>query len=313
MAFGVVGKTTTWVIALNKCGKASSRAAKETPPRAPFRKSDAALLSPFASMLEMHARAAGKFDEVRTLLVGLSRSLTAAIDAKDAYTAGHSERVARLAVEIGRELGLPDEQISDTYLAGLLHDVGKIGIRESVLCKPGRLSAEELEHIQQHVTIGYHILQDLHPIRHLLPGVLYHHERFDGNGYPEGLAGDKIPLLARLLAVADGFDAMNSNRPYRPAMPQSQVFEELKKGAGTHWDAQIVGAALRCSHRLVAITQRGLGESLRHAVDAALRTGDSSIMLKPVCITSSRGAWSKLRCVSPPGHLCGNCRCDEGT
>jgi HD-GYP domain-containing protein (c-di-GMP phosphodiesterase class II) len=278
LAISVTGQAFSgWVIALNKGGRATSRA-DAAPVRLSFRNSDAALLSPFVSMLSMHARAVGKFDELRALLVGLARSLTAAIDAKDTYTAGHSERVARLAVEIGAELHVSAEQLSDTYLAGLLHDVGKIGIREAVLCKPDALSPAEFEHMKQHVIIGYHILQELHPIRHLLPGILYHHERIDGKGYPEGLAGEKIPFLARLLAVADGFDAMNSNRPYRPALTHAEVFAALEQGAGTQWDAEIVGAALRCRHRLIAISQRGLGESLRYAVDAALRTGDSSTL-----------------------------------
>jgi HD-GYP domain-containing protein (c-di-GMP phosphodiesterase class II) len=279
LAFNLSGHgTSAWLIALNKQGKAGSQPGGALPAPAPFRNSDAAVLSPFASMMDMHARAAGKFEELRSLLVGLARCLTAAIDAKDAYTAGHSERVARLAVEIGRELHLPDDQLSDTYLAGLLHDVGKIGVRESVLCKPGPLTPEEFEHMKQHVTIGYQILQDLGPMRHLLPGVLHHHERFDGKGYPSGLAGEKIPFLARLLAVADGFDAMSSDRPYRAPMSPARVLSELKTGAGTHWDPQIIAAALRCTNRLVAIRQRGLGESLCQAVDAALRTGDSSTL-----------------------------------
>jgi HD-GYP domain-containing protein (c-di-GMP phosphodiesterase class II) len=289
MALNVAGKTlSSWVIALNKRGKARTHSVEGDVPRMPFRNSDAAVLSPFVSLLEMHANAAGKFDELRSLFVGLARSFTAAIDAKDAYTAGHSERVARLAIEIGRELRLPNEQLSDTYLAGLLHDIGKIGIREAVLCKPGRLTPEEFDHKKQHVTIGCHILQDLQALGQLLPGVLYHHERFDGKGYPEGLVGDAIPFLARLLAVADGFDAMNSNRPCRPALSHSQVFEELKKGAGIQWDPQIVAAAVNCGARLVTITSRGVGESLHQAVQDALRMGDSS-MLAPTPATLSRG------------------------
>ncbi len=130
--------------------------------------------------------------------------------------------------------------------------------------------------MKRHVTIGYRILQELDLLRHLLPGVLHHHERFDGKGYPEGLAGEQVPFLARLLAVADGIDAMSSDRPYRRALTQAEVVEELKKGAGTHWDPQVVAAALRCTDRLAAISQRGLGESLRQAVDMALRTGGSS-------------------------------------
>jgi HD-GYP domain-containing protein (c-di-GMP phosphodiesterase class II) len=128
------------------------------------------------------------------------------------------------------------------------------------------------------VTIGYYILQDLHALNHLLAAVLYHHERYDGQGYPEGLAGEKIPLLARLIAVADGFDAMHSSRAYRPAPSDGEILVELKNRAGTYWDPQIVAAALRRADRLAVISQRGLGESLHEAVDAALRTGESSII-----------------------------------
>src|SRR5262249_1668079 len=149
------------------------------------------------------------------LLVGLTRSLTAALDAKDAYTHGHSERVARIAVELGREMGLEEDELGNVYLAGLLHDIGKIGVNDTVLNKAGPLTPEEEEHVKKHVTIGYAILRDLHQLKDLLPGVLHHHERYDGQGYPHGLAGDAIPLLARLLAVADSFDAMSTTRSYR--------------------------------------------------------------------------------------------------
>src|SRR5262249_46511397 len=152
--------------------------------------------------------------------------------AKDPYTYGHSERVARIGVELGRELGLGEDDLGDIYLAGLLHDVGKIGIRDDVLNKPDALTEEEQLHIQEHVTIGYSILAELGQIRNLLAGVLYHHERCDGRGYPDGLAGDHIPLLARILAVADGFDAMCHPRPYREAIPYRQVEEILIAGAG---------------------------------------------------------------------------------
>src|SRR6202035_3019831 len=110
-----------------------------------------------------------------------------------------SERVGRIAVELGRELGLPKEELGDVYLAGLLHDVGKIGVQDTVLHKPGPLSPEEQDHIQQHVTIGYWILAELRQIQNLLPGILYHHEHFDGTGYSDELAGQNIPLLARIL------------------------------------------------------------------------------------------------------------------
>ncbi len=273
-----------WVLALNKGvrkpadketrgeGGAPTAAGFPTPEsRPPFRKSDAALLTPFVAALGLHARSSDRYQDLKELLVGLTRSLTSALDAKDSYTYGHSERVARIAVELGREMGLSGEELGDVYLAGLLHDVGKIGVRDAILSKRGALTPEEFEHIKQHVITGYTILSDLRPIRHLLPGVLYHHERVDGTGYPDGLAGDAIPLLARLLAVADAYDAMSTTRPYREAMPCRKVEETLVQGAGKQWDSQVVEAFLRCRLRVHAIRQRGVGESLRSALDGALR------------------------------------------
>ena len=213
------------------------------------------------------------YNHLRELLVGLTRSLTAAIDAKDSYTYGHSERVARIAVELGRELGLQEDELSDIYLAGLLHDIGKIGIRDEVLGKRAPLDDEEFEHIKEHVKIGYRILSGLHSIAHLLPGVLYHHERYDGKGYPEGLKGNAIPFLARILAVADSYDAMSTSRPYRVALPCERVEQILVEGADTQWEKAVVDAFVRCKERVHAIRQRGVGESLCGALDDALRKG----------------------------------------
>jgi putative nucleotidyltransferase with HDIG domain len=245
---------------------------------AAFRRSDAAILTPFAALLDLHVRSSGRYRDLQDLLVGLARSLTSAIDAKDSYTYGHSERVARIAVELGRELGLQEEELSDVFLAGLLHDIGKIGIRDAVLSKVEPLTSEEFEHIKQHVTIGYSILQNLRPINHLLPGVRNHHERYDGQGYPDGLAGEDIPLLARILAVADSYDAMTTSRPYRNAMSVPQVEEILSQGAGSQWDRRVIEAFQACRQKIHGIRQRGVGESLRHALDDALRTNDSAIL-----------------------------------
>jgi HD-GYP domain-containing protein (c-di-GMP phosphodiesterase class II) len=282
-----------WVIAINKsAGTRSSAPASQSsaadPPRrpptaecrAPFRKSDAALLTPFVALLELHARGSARYQDLKELLVGLTRSLTAALDAKDSYTYGHSERVARIALELGRELGLSGDELSDIYLAGLLHDVGKIGIRDSVLGKAEPLTPEEFEHIKQHVTIGYAILSDLRPIRNLLPGVLYHHEHWDGNGYPDGLAGEAIPLLARILAVADAYDAMSTNRPYRDALPCRKVEEILVKGGGSQWDKRVIEAFVHCRQKIHTIRQRGVGDSLQMAIDGALRIDKSSLQRK---------------------------------
>jgi HD-GYP domain-containing protein (c-di-GMP phosphodiesterase class II) len=276
-----------WVIAINKKDPGRPAQADETvktpvPPRPPalsaflpFRRSDAALLTPFVSLLELHLRSSARYHDLQDLLVGLTRSLTSAIDAKDSYTYGHSERVARIAVELGRQLGLQEEELSDVFLAGLLHDIGKIGIRDAVLSKPGPLTPEEFEHVKQHATIGYSILQNLRPISHLLPGIRNHHERYDGKGYPDNLAGDAIPLLARILAVADSFDAMTTNRPYRQALPVPEVERLLEDGAGTQWDARVIDAFRACRLKIHGIRQRGVGESLRHALNDAMRCNDS--------------------------------------
>jgi HD-GYP domain-containing protein (c-di-GMP phosphodiesterase class II) len=276
LAFPLTDKEQAgWLIALNK-RDAKAPPAGPGPDTAPFRRADAAVLMPFATLFELQVRGSRRYQELRELLVGLTRSLTAALDAKDSYTYGHSERVARIALELGRELGLQEDELSDIYLAGLLHDIGKIGIPDTVLCKSGALTGEEFEQIKQHVTIGYNILSDLRPMRNLLPGVLYHHERWDGKGYPEGLAGEGIPLVARILAVADSFDAMNTKRPYREAIPFLKVEETLEKGAGAQWDRRVIEAFMRCRSRVHLICQRGVGESLCQAIDGALRTGESS-------------------------------------
>jgi putative nucleotidyltransferase with HDIG domain len=279
-----------WVLAINKKDPTRTLPAAETvkpptpsrpparPALLPFRRSDAALLTPFVALLDLHVRSSGRYRDLQDLLVGLARSLTAAIDAKDSYTYGHSERVARIAVELGRELGLPEEELSEVFLAGLLHDIGKIGIRDAILSKPGPLTTEESEHVKQHATIGYSILQNLRPIIHLLPGVRNHHERYDGHGYPDGLAGDAIPLSARILAVADSYDSMTTNRPYRQALPLPRVEQILSEGAGTQWDPRVIAAFEAGRQKIHGIRQRGVGESLRHALHDALRSNDSAVL-----------------------------------
>jgi HD-GYP domain-containing protein (c-di-GMP phosphodiesterase class II) len=267
-----------WLVALNKTAgrsELSPGGADSTRP-VPFRKADAAVLIPFASLLNLQHRTAGRIEELRDLLVGLTRSLTAAIDAKDSYTYGHSERVARIAVELGRDLGLSADELNDIYLSGLLHDIGKIGIRDSVLTKAAPLTQEEYDHVKQHVTIGYNILAGLGPLHALLPGILYHHERYDGKGYPHGLSGEAIPFLARILAVADAYDAMSTCRPYRSSMSCAEVEKRLLDGKGTQWDARVIEAFERCRQQIHYIRQRGVGESLNRALAGILGQEDSS-------------------------------------
>jgi HD-GYP domain-containing protein (c-di-GMP phosphodiesterase class II) len=165
---------------------------------------------------------------------------------------------------------VPAAKRSDLYLAGLLHDVGKIGIDDVVLKKPGRLSPDEFRKIQSHVEIGVNILKDLKKLSHILPGVRHHHEKVDGTGYPGHLSGEEIPLEARILAVADSYDAMSSSRPYRKRLSFAQIDEIFQEGRGVQWDPAVVDAMFACRGDLEAIRQKGLGESLIGAVDVTL-------------------------------------------
>ena len=167
------------------------------------------------------------------------------IDAKDEYTRGHSKRVAEYSATIAAELGMSDVEISNIRIIGLLHDIGKIGIPDSVLNKPGKLTNEEFQIMKGHTLAGAEILKDIDMIPGLEIGAKYHHERIDGKGYPEGISGDDIPYLARIIAVADAYDAMSSNRVYRRHLPKDKILSELEKGCGTQWDEEITKVMIR--------------------------------------------------------------------
>ena len=162
-----------------------------------------------------------------------------ALDAKDPYTEGHSERVSAYSTRLARELGLSEEEIDNIRLVALLHDIGKIGVPDSVLKKPGRLTDEEFGMMKQHTVVGSEIIKDINSIPGVVIGARYHHERYDGRGYPDGLKGEEIPFIARIIAVADAFDAMTSNRIYRKHLSTEQVLSELEKGAGSQFDPTI--------------------------------------------------------------------------
>jgi HD-GYP domain-containing protein (c-di-GMP phosphodiesterase class II) len=164
-------------------------------------------------------------------------------------------------------MNLTVNQRGDLYLMGLLHDVGKIGIDDTILKKEGPLTADEYRVIQSHVSIGVHILNDLKKLHHLLPGVAHHHEQYNGTGYPGGLIAKSIPLPARILAVADGFDAMSSTRPYRRPLTPKAIDDILRKGAGIQWDPEVIAALFACRDEVELIRQKGLGESLQKAVE----------------------------------------------
>jgi HD-GYP domain-containing protein (c-di-GMP phosphodiesterase class II) len=250
----------------------------------PFRPAHLKVMSLARRLLLNHRHHLHVYERLRETLFGLVRCLTAAIDAKDPYTCGHSERVARIAQRIGAQMGLPAAAINDLYLAGLLHDVGKIGVRDDILKKPGELTAEEFAHVQSHALIGDRLVSSIHQLAHLRPGVRNHHERYDGGGYPDRLAGEAIPLIARVLAVADSCDAMMSDRPYRPGMPPARIDRVMAEGAGGQWDPRVVEAFMGCRRELYTILQRGLGDSVEAAVDQTLGLGMAN-----ASIVASRG------------------------
>ena len=167
-------------------------------------------------------------------------TLSRAIEARDPYTRGHSARVTAIAEAIARRLGWDEQRLELLHVGGPLHDIGKLGVSEEVLAKPGRLDEQELAQIREHPKLGARILLRVAALRGALPYVLYHHERWDGNGYPTGRAGEQIPLEARVLAVADAFDAMTSNRPYRRALDHQAAVAEVARCSGTQFDPEVV-------------------------------------------------------------------------
>jgi HD-GYP domain-containing protein (c-di-GMP phosphodiesterase class II) len=176
-------------------------------------------------------------------------TLSKIIDARDPYVSGHAAKVADYATSIAIELGLPTERIAPLHQAGLLHDIGKIGVSEQVLHKPGKLTPEEYEHVKTHANLGAEFLETSRGLRHLAPFVRHHHERWDGCGYPQGLAGEQTPLEARILAVCDAVEAMASDRPYQRAMSLEEIIVEVRRGRGTHFDPMLADVFIRIAER----------------------------------------------------------------
>ena len=185
-----------------------------------------------------------KLKREQELTEKIVKSLVRGIEIRDSYTKGHSERVAFFAKRIAEEMGLKEEEVKAIYTAGLLHDIGKIGIPDSILLKPGKLSDEEYEIIKLHPELSYELLKHIDVLEDSLPGIRHHHERWDGSGYPDGLKGKEIPLQARILAVADSFDAMTSDRIYRKGIPKTEAVKEIKELSGKYYDPEVVENAL---------------------------------------------------------------------
>jgi HD-GYP domain-containing protein (c-di-GMP phosphodiesterase class II) len=236
-----------------------------------FRREDLKIVLLIRRLFRDHGSHAQTQAKLTDAILGVVGGLNEAINAKSPFTSGHSERVARMAVRLGRQMKLPSAVLSDLYLAGLLHDVGKIGIRDDVLQKQGPLTDEETAHIREHPLIGDSIVAKIKNLTHLRPGVRNHHERFDGFGYPDGLAGDAIPLLARILSVADACDAMMSPRPYRRGLSTEQVNIRMSDGAGSQWDPALIVYFMACRHELYNIYEKGIGDSMVHAVTETVR------------------------------------------
>lgn len=206
---------------------------------------DIQLVEAAAGHIDAFTENAALLEDQHLLFMGTVQAMTAAIDAKDRYTFGHSERVAHMAEQLGLTVGLSAGEAERLRITGLVHDVGKIGVPEAVLTKPGKLTEDEFAKIKLHPEIGFRILRDIPQLGDVLPGVLHHHERYDGKGYPHGLAGEEIPLCARIMAVADTFDAMSSNRSYRPAMAREKVLSEIERCAGSQLDPRVAGLIRR--------------------------------------------------------------------
>lgn len=183
-----------------------------------------------------------KYTETRELFFGSVSALSQAIDAKDGFTRGHADRVSRIAGAIAREMGLPEKTIEQIELAGLLHDIGKIGVEDRILMKPARLDADETELMRRHPIYGASILEPSAALRPLVPLVLHHHENYDGSGYPENLKGDEIPQGSRIIIVADAYEAMTSDRIYRKAIGHDRAIEQLNKYKGVQFDPNVVRA-----------------------------------------------------------------------
>lgn len=205
-----------------------------------FSQDEIDLLSTFASQASIAIENAKLYANMKEQYLSMVMALAAAIEAKDSYTHGHSTKVMEYAVKIAVELGLSEDEIETVRYAGLLHDIGKIGIKDVILCKKELLTPEELDELHRHPEYGANIMERVELLKDIAPLTLYHHEKFDGTGYPLGLKGDQIPLGARILAVADTYDAMIADRPYRNAFPFDHVKKEMKRAAGSQLDPEIV-------------------------------------------------------------------------
>lgn len=210
----------------------SKRASAYTP-------EDLSTMEKLASQIGVALENARLVKDLEELFIGIVRTLSKVIDTKSPWTQGHSERVTDYALSIGRAMGMTEAELKRLELAGLLHDLGKVGTYEAILDKPGRLTDEELEIMRQHPSKGAEILQPIKQLADVTAIIKCHHEFYDGSGYPDGIKGESIPLMARMLTVADAVDAMSADRPYRKGKPKDAIIQELKRCSGTQFDPAV--------------------------------------------------------------------------
>ena len=209
-----------------------------------FSNLDLEIINVLASQASISIENVRLYHNIRDNYLKTIRAFALAVEAKDEYTHGHSENVMKYTIVLARHLGLPDQEIELVKYAGLLHDIGKIGISELILNKPGKLTTQEFEEIKRHPELGARIIADVPFLKSLVPLVLHHHEFFGGGGYPSGIAGNEIPFGARILSVSDAYEAMTSNRPYRKSLPQEVAFSILMQERGRQFDPHVVDAFL---------------------------------------------------------------------
>lgn len=212
---------------------------------AAFTTEDLSTLEKLASQISVALENSRLVSDLQELFLGTVKSLSSAIDAKSKWTAGHSERVTSYALGIGKEMGLAEAELKNLELGGLLHDIGKIGTYESILDKPGKLTEEEIAILQQHPVKGAEIIAPIKQLKGVVPAIKHHHEFYNGTGYPDGLKGEEIPFHARILAVADTFDAMKADRPYRTGRTMEFIMEEFKRCSGTQFDPEVIEVFLK--------------------------------------------------------------------
>jgi len=211
-------------------------------PKHSFTKEDEKLLVGLSNDISIAIINSRLYKNLRELYLNTVKSLVKAIEAKDHYTGGHSERVMEYALAIGREMKLRKDTLENVRLSGLLHDIGKVGVKDDILIKNSELSEHEKEEINKHPSIGAQIVESIAKSRHVTRGILEHHERFGGGGYPCGLKGNAISIEARIIAVADAYDALTTDRPYQKSLSKEEAYRLILEGSGPRFDPKVVKA-----------------------------------------------------------------------